>query len=86
MPIPQAPQYGIWNHIAEPLVEVDYVKLDYAGVLAESWQFEGTKWVFHLKKGVCFHDGSPFTARDVVHSIQRIKADKKACRSPASRT
>ncbi|MGH7825738.1 MAG: ABC transporter substrate-binding protein [Candidatus Binatia bacterium] len=73
-----SPQYGIWNHIAEPLVEVDYVKLDYAGVLAESWQFQGTKWVFHLKKGVRFHDGSPFTARDVVHSIQRIKADKKS--------
>jgi peptide/nickel transport system substrate-binding protein len=73
-----SPQYGIWNHIAEGLVQEDYVKMDYVGVLAESWEFQGKKWVFHLKKGVRFHNGSPFTAQDVVHSINRIMNDKKS--------
>ena len=73
-----SPQYGIWNHILEGLVEEDYEKMDYVGVLAESWEFQGKKWVFHLKKGVRFHNGSPFTAEDVVHSINRIKNDNKS--------
>lgn len=73
-----SPEYGIWNHIAEPLVDVDYVKMDYVGVLAESWEFQGKKWVFNLKKGARFHDGSLFTAKDVIHSFQRILSDKKS--------
>ena len=73
-----SPQYGIWHNMIEPLVEVDYGKKEYFGVLAESWEFQGKKWVFRLRKGVRFHDGSPFTAKDVVHSINRIKNDKQS--------
>jgi peptide/nickel transport system substrate-binding protein len=62
----------------EPLVEVDYAKKQYRGVLAESWEFQGTRWVFRLRKGIRFHDGTPFTAKDVVHSINRIKNDKQS--------
>lgn len=41
-------------------------------VLAESWDNpEPTKWIFHLRKDVSFHDGSPFTADDVIFSWQR---------------
>ncbi|HEY2196262.1 MAG TPA: ABC transporter substrate-binding protein, partial [Mycobacterium sp.] len=29
-------------------------------------------WTFHLRRGVTFHDGSPFTADDVVYSYRRI--------------
>jgi peptide/nickel transport system substrate-binding protein len=47
-------------------------------VLAESWEFQGTQWVFRLRKGVRFHDGTPFTAKDVIHSINRIKNDKQS--------
>jgi peptide/nickel transport system substrate-binding protein len=72
------PQYGIWLHMIEPLVEVDYAKKQYRGVLAESWEFQGTRWVFRLRKGVRFHDGTPFTAKDVIHSINRIKNDKQS--------
>ena len=72
-----SPQYGIWNHMLEGLVEEDYVKMDYVGVLAESWEFKGKHWEFNLKKGVRFHDGSPFTAKDVVYSINRIMKDPK---------
>lgn len=73
-----SPQYGIWHNMIEPLVEVDYGKREYFGVLAESWEFQGTKWVFRLRKGVRFHDGTPFTAKDVIHSVNRIKNDKKS--------
>ena len=45
--------------------------------LAESWTFSPdlTEWTFKLRQGVKFHDGSPFSADDVVFTINRIKAD-----------
>ena len=73
-----APQYGIWQHLIEPLVEMDFARREYVGVLAESWEFQGTKWVFRLRKGIRFHDGSPFTSKDVVFSLNRIKNDKRS--------
>ena len=40
--------------------------------LATSWQqLEPTRWRFKLRQNVKFHDGAPFTADDVVFSIQR---------------
>ena len=73
-----SPTYGIWNNMIEPLVEVDYAKKTYYGVLAESWEFQGKKWILHLRKGVRFHDGSPFTSKDVIYSINRMRNDKKS--------
>jgi peptide/nickel transport system substrate-binding protein len=41
--------------------------------LAESWKaINPTTWEFKLRRNVKFHDGSPFTAEDVVFSINRI--------------
>lgn len=42
------------------------------GALAESWsQPDAKTWRFKLRQGVKFHDGTPFTAEDVVFSITR---------------
>jgi peptide/nickel transport system substrate-binding protein len=71
-----SPIYGMWQHIIEPLVEYDYNKKEYIGILAESWEFQGKRWVFRLKKGIHFHNGAPLTSKDVVFSINRMKTDK----------
>ena len=69
---------GIWLHMIEPLVQMDFGRNEYVGVLAESWEFQGKKWVFHLRKGIRFHNGSPFTSKDVVFSLNRMKTDKRS--------
>jgi peptide/nickel transport system substrate-binding protein len=49
--------------------------------LATSWESNkaADKWVFNLRKGVTYHDGSPFGAEDVMHTIARINhADSEA--------
>lgn len=46
--------------------------------LAESWEIapDGLSWVFHLREGVTFHDGTPFTAEDVAYSFDKaMEAD-----------
>lgn len=43
-------------------------------VLAESYQQTSpTEYVFKLKKGIVFHNGSPFNAEDVQYSFKRLK-------------
>ncbi|MGH7931210.1 MAG: ABC transporter substrate-binding protein, partial [Candidatus Binatia bacterium] len=71
-----SPIYGDWQHVIEPLIELDYQKKDYVGVLADSWQFQGNKWTFKLRKGVKFHNGAPFTAKDVAFSIEKMRDTK----------
>ncbi len=45
--------------------------------LAESWDFEqdGRVYVFHLRDGVTFHDGSAFDADDVTFTLDRARAE-----------
>ena len=64
---------SILQHAYEPLVR--YTKdFQVEPCLAASWQqVTPTQWRFNLRKGVKFHDGSPFTADDVVFSYGRIK-------------
>jgi ABC-type transport system substrate-binding protein len=71
-----SPIYGNWQHVMEPLIELDYAKKDYVGVLAESWQFQGNRWSFKLRKGIKFHNGAPLTSKDVAFSIEKIRDEK----------
>lgn len=60
------------RHIFESLVFTDENLVIRAG-LARSWRRTGkTVWEFSLREGVKFHDGSEFTADDVMFSISRV--------------
>ena len=61
--------YPLNVNVAEPLVRLtpDY---RVEPQLATSWEYRGRNtWRFHLRKGVRFHDGQPFTAEAVRWSI-----------------
>ena len=63
------------NNVHEGLVRFDE-NLNPEPALAVSWKsVDPVTWRFQLRKGVTFHDGTPFTADDVVFSIQRTLAD-----------
>jgi len=55
----------------EPLITVNEETGEPAPCLAESWEMQddGRVWVFHLRHGVRFHDGTPFTAQSVVDNL-----------------
>ncbi len=48
--------------------------LELEGDLAESWEIKenGLVIIFHLRKNVRWHDGQPFTARDVEFTYQKL--------------
>ena len=77
-----SPLQAVWQSIMEPLIDVDYDKREYQGMLAESWQMKGNKIHFKLRKGIRFHDGAPFSSKDVIASFKRILTDKESLQAP----
>ena len=68
-------QLTIVENVYESLVTRD-ANYKLAPLLATSWkQTAPTVWRFNLRKGVKFHDGTPFTADDVIFSYERAKGD-----------
>jgi peptide/nickel transport system substrate-binding protein len=64
-------QLTFTNNIYEPLVARDK-QLGLTPGLATKWTQPNPKvWRFELRRGVSFHDGTPFTADDVVFSFSR---------------
>ncbi len=56
----------------DKLVEYDD-KLAIRPSLATSWKLvDDTTWEFKLRRGVTFHDGTPFTPEDVIFTIDRV--------------
>lgn len=60
-------------NVYETLVLYDPLHDKVIPALAESWQSspDGLTWTFFLRKGVKFHDGTPFNATAVKYSIER---------------
>ncbi|EER61176.1 extracellular solute-binding protein family 5 [Acidovorax delafieldii 2AN] len=68
-------QLSTTGNIYEPLVGRNK-DLSLAPALATAWkQTSPTVWQFELRKGVQFHDGTPFTADDVLFSFARTQVE-----------
>ncbi len=66
------PNNAMSKHPFNALVEQDENQRLEPG-LATSWKaLDDTTWEFKLREGVKFHDGTPFTAKDVVFSLCRV--------------
>lgn len=65
--------FQVLENVFDTLVEPDE-NLEMQPALAESWELSDDQltWTFALRDGVTFHDGSEFTADDVVYSFNRI--------------
>lgn len=60
-------------HVYERLVRQDE-QLNPQPALAVSWKrLSPTQWEFKLRDGVRFHDGSAFSAQDVIYTIERVR-------------
>jgi peptide/nickel transport system substrate-binding protein len=71
----EGPTHTIRHQMYEPLIIRD-VTGAFEPALATDWApsaDDPNVWVFNLRQGVKFHDGSDFTAEDVVFSFERAK-------------
>jgi peptide/nickel transport system substrate-binding protein len=72
------PNNALSQHIFGALVDTDAAAKPRPG-LALSWRaVDATTWEFKLRPGVTFHDGSAFTAEDVVHTLARVPTVKNS--------
>ena len=68
--------YSVWCQVLGCLGTYDFEKGQHVGLLVEHWEVKDPKtWYFYLRKNNRFHDGSPVTAEDVVHSMRRTRDD-----------
>jgi peptide/nickel transport system substrate-binding protein len=66
------PNNAMNKHVFDRLVDTDENFRLRPG-LAESWApVDETTWEFKLRRGVTWHDGTPFTAEDVVATFARV--------------
>jgi peptide/nickel transport system substrate-binding protein len=79
---PHANNHGVTNamksNVYEPLVRRD-ADGSLKPALAERWeQPSPTTWRFHLVRNARFHGGQPFTAADVLMSLERVRQNDMA--------
>ena len=75
----------VMGNLFNSLVSID-AELNYVPDLAESWEIleDGKVYVFHLRQGVKFHDGTDFDAKAVQWNYQRmIDPAEKALDAPS---
>jgi peptide/nickel transport system substrate-binding protein len=77
----ESPTIGASTQVYEALVNRNW-KLEKEPSLAVSWEIVNpTTWEFKLRKGVTFHDGTPFTAEDVAFTVKRANGETSEFRN-----
>src|SRR3546814_10827619 len=66
------PNNAMRRHMCESLLLTDENQRLSPGLATSSKPLDDTTWEFELREGVTFHDGSTFTAKDVVFTVCRI--------------
>lgn len=71
----------ISSNISEGMLKMDPFTLKLEPCLAESYEISPDQltYTFHLRKGVKWHDGEPFTAEDVKFSYDKVQDPKVDC-------
>lgn len=79
--------YSIMENMLDPLVESNPITSVIEPGLAESWKIskDGLKVTFYLRKGVKWSDGTPFTADDVIFSMEHLVMNSYAEGNSVSR-
>ncbi|WP_113930327.1 SgrR family transcriptional regulator [Bacillus sp. P14.5] len=64
----------ILKHVCDRLVSYNEEKNQFEPRLAFHWEHNesGDQWIFYIRKGVKFHDGSRLTTRDIQHTFERF--------------
>lgn len=65
--------FKVCDNIYDTLIHYKDGSTEIEPGLATSWESseDGLTWTFHLRKGVTFHDGTPFNAEAVLFSLNR---------------
>src|SRR5437588_10369774 len=72
---------SVLRHVYDPLLDVTNDD-KFVPALAASWKaVNNTTWRFTLRKGVRFHDGTPFTADSVLFTLKRVRDNTKLIKS-----
>src|SRR5438045_9053850 len=72
---------SVLRHVYDPLLDVTNDD-KFVPALAASWKaVDNTTWRFTLRKGVRFHDGTPFTADSVLFTLKRVRDNTKLIKS-----
>ena len=72
---------SVLRHLFDPLIDVTNDS-KFVPALAETWRpVNNTTWRFTLRKGVTFHDGTPFNADSVVFTLKRVQSNSKLIKS-----
>ncbi|WP_407271828.1 ABC transporter substrate-binding protein [Radiobacillus sp. PE A8.2] len=70
----------VMRHLYNQLIKYDEKRNEHVPELAHHWEHNDdySEWLFHLRKGVSFHDGTELTAADVCYSFKRLQSPNSA--------
>jgi peptide/nickel transport system substrate-binding protein len=71
--------YSVWCQVLGCLGTYDFDQGQYVGLVVERWEVKDPNtWLFHVRKELKFHNGTPVTAHDIVHSMGRTRNDPQS--------